>query len=235
MNLKVANLVAVQFGVFVGIVSWLAYSRFESAEPRIAAVEIQKRPMNSVAAVAPISDLGSQVSRALDDGTDGEQDQSIGEQPAQATQPHHYSPEAVQQYMALAAQQYYQQIAPRRYASSGLENGSSVAVTPSYPEVAQEPEVAPPDYPAPQTVAYVQPAQTVLYPEPVQFVVFSNARSFARRCRPAAPFAGAHMPAAHRRAERAECHPHGHAMVLRQDAAMKSCRPTRELMAQGKR
>ena len=26
MNLKVANLVAVQFGMFVGIMSWLAYS-----------------------------------------------------------------------------------------------------------------------------------------------------------------------------------------------------------------
>ena len=66
MNLKVANLVAVQFGVLLGIVSWLAYSRFESAEPRIAAVEMRKSPAAPAAAVAPISDLGSQVTRALD-------------------------------------------------------------------------------------------------------------------------------------------------------------------------
>jgi hypothetical protein len=34
MNVKVATLVEVQFGVPIGIASWLVYSRFESAEPR---------------------------------------------------------------------------------------------------------------------------------------------------------------------------------------------------------
>src|SRR5664279_4497850 len=130
MKVKVANLVAVQFGVLVGIASWLAYSRFESPEPRIAAAERRESPAAPAAAVAPISDLGSQVTRALEDDADREQDQSIGEQPVQATLPHQYSPEAVQQYTALAAQQYYQQIAPRRYASAGVANSSLAPVTP---------------------------------------------------------------------------------------------------------
>jgi hypothetical protein len=181
MNLKVANLVAVQFGVLIGIVSWLAYSRFESAEPRIAAVETRKSHAAPVAAVAPISDLGSQVTRALDDGADSEQDQSIGDQPAQATQPHRYSPEAVQQYTALAAQQYYQQIAPRRYASAGVAS-TSAPVAPAYTEVAQEPAAVSSDYAEPlQTVAYAEPNQVVVY-QP-QFIVFSNQRRFPNRCR----------------------------------------------------
>ena len=182
LYLKVANLVAIQFGVLVGIMSWLAYSRFESAEPRIAAVEMRKRPVDSVAAVAPISDLGNQLPRALDYGADREQDQPIGEQPAPAAQ--QYSAEAVQQYTALAAQQYYQQIAPRRYASSRVENRSVAADSLSYAEVNREPAVVPADYvESSQPIEYTQPAQIVYY-QPVQYVVFSHPLRFAKRCRP---------------------------------------------------
>ncbi len=104
MNLKVSNLIAIQLGVLVGIMSWLAYSRLESAKPRLAALETRESPATP-AAVIPVSDLGSQVTRALNDGADREQDPSSGEQPAPATLPHQYSPEAVQQYVALATQQ----------------------------------------------------------------------------------------------------------------------------------
>ena len=83
MNVKVANLVAVQFGVLVGIASWLAYSRFELPEPRIVAADRRESPAAPSTAVAPISDLGSQVTRALEEDADREQDQSIGEQPVQ--------------------------------------------------------------------------------------------------------------------------------------------------------
>src|SRR6267143_2612262 len=146
MNLKVANLVAVQFGIFVGMMSWLAYSRLPSDEPPTAA------------AVAP----GDQCPSTIDYRVGGDRAQPVGEQPAPA--PHEYSAAAVEQYSALAAQLYYQQIAPRRFASSWLENGSSVSVTPSYPEVAQEPEVVP-DYPASQTAAYVPTPQFIAYPQ----------------------------------------------------------------------
>jgi hypothetical protein len=197
MNVKVANLVAVQFGVLLGIVSWLAYSRFEAAEPRIAAGERRESPAAPASATAPISDLGSQVTRALNDDADREQDQSIGEQPAPATLPHHYSPEAVQQYMALAAQQYYQQIAPRRYASAGVTNNSIAPVTPIYTQRAQEPAAVSSDSAEPvQTVAYAEPTQIAVY-QP-QFIVFSNQRRFPNRRRPTLQ-AAPHTPTAHHR------------------------------------
>jgi hypothetical protein len=39
MNLKVAHLVSVQFGIFIGIVSCLVFSRFENFRPRAAAAK----------------------------------------------------------------------------------------------------------------------------------------------------------------------------------------------------
>jgi hypothetical protein len=201
MNVKVANLMVVQLGVLIGIASWLAYAHFESAEPRVAAAETRRSPAAPAAAVAPISDLGSQVTRALDDDADREEDPSNGEQLAQATMPHQYSPEAVQQYTALAAQQYYQQIAPRRYASAAVANSSVAAAAPAYTEVAQEPAAVSSDYAEPlQNVAYAEPAPVVVYPQP-EFIVFSNQRRFPNRCRPTRRPA-ALTPATHRRPDR---------------------------------
>jgi hypothetical protein len=232
MNVKVANLVVVQFGVLIGIASWLAYSRFESVEPRIAPREVRESPAARVAAVAPISDLGSQVTRALDDGADREQDQSIGEQPVQVTLPHQYSPEAVQQYTELAAQQYYQQIAPRRYASAAVANSSMAPVTPIYTQVAQEPAVSS-DYAEPvQTVADAQPTQIAVY-QP-QFIVLSNQRRFPNRCRPTLkPAAG--TPDTHRRPDRKGSHQNVCAVAPRRNPDGPSCKPGQESGSRGKR
>lgn len=237
MNLKVANLVAIQLGVLVGIMSWLAYSHFESAGLRVAAVERRESPAAPVAAVAPISDLGSQVSRALDNDADREEDESIGEQPALPVQPHQYSPEAVQQYTALAAQQYYQQIAPRRYASASVAS-TSAPVAPAYTEVAQEPAAVSSDYVEPlQPVAYAEPAQVVVYPQP-QFIVFSNQRSnqrrFPNRCRPALQSA-AGTPITHRRPDRGGPHQNVCGVAPRKNPDAPSCKPGQESKPRGKR
>ena len=220
MNLKVANLVAVQFGMFVGIMSWLAYSRLESAEPR------------KVNPVSPISEPAGQRPYAVDYRADRERAQSVAEQPVPVA--YEYSPEAVQQYSALAAQQYYQQIAPRRYASSGLENGSIAADAPSYAEVDQAPVAVQSDYPEePQTVAYVQPTQFIVYPQP-QFVVFSNRRRFANRRR-STPHPGALMPTTHRHPDRPRSQPSGNGVAPRQNASAPTCRPTQGFESKGKR
>jgi hypothetical protein len=232
MNLKVANLIAVQFGILVGIMSWLAYSRFESAEPRIAAVEMRKRPVDSVAAVASISEPGSQLSRALDYGADPEQDQAIAEQPAPAA--HQYSAEAVQQYTALAAQQYYQQIAPRRYASSRVENRSVAADSLSYAEVNRDPAVVPADYAeSPQPNAYAEPAQ-IVYSQPVQYVVFSNSRRFANRCRPPPP-PDVVTPVAHSGSGRRGPHRNVCDVGPRRNPNVPSCRPSQGFKSWEKR
>ena len=233
MNVKVANLVVVQFGVLIGIASWLAYSRFESPEPRIAAVKTRESAAAPSAAVAPISDLGSQVTRTLDDGADREQDQSIGEQQAMPVQPHQYSPEAVEQYTQLAAQQYYQQIAPRRYASAAVANNSLAPVTPIYTQVAQEPAGVSADYAEPvQTVADAEPTQIAFY-QP-QFIVFSNQRRFPNRCRPTLqPAAG--TPDTHRRPDRKGSHQNVCAVAPRRNPDGPSCKPGHESRPRGKR
>jgi hypothetical protein len=222
MNLKVANLIAIQLGIFVGIMSWLAYSRLESAKPHVAA-ELPERVTKPAGPVAQGIKADDQNPEAVDDRTDSDEAQPIADQPAPTF--HQYSAAAVQHYSDLAAQQYYQQIAPRRYASSGLQNRSVVAEAPSYAQVEQEPAVDA-DYSEPQTAAYVQPSQIVVYPQP-QFVVFSNSRRFSNRCRPTSPVNGGHVATTHRRQDRPRRHLSG-STVLESPASPSAAlrRPT---------
>jgi hypothetical protein len=231
MNLKVANLIAVQFGIFIGIMSWLAYSQLPFGEPRRAA-EVQEPMVGPVTTFAPASNPGDQRFQTVDYRADQERSQPVAEQPAPAVQ-HEYSAAAVQQYSALAAQQYYQQIAPRRYASSGLENASVAADSPSY-AVAQQPAAVSSDYAeSPQTVAYIQPTQVVVYPQP-QFIVFSNQRRFANRCRSTHP-PGALNTITHRRPDRVGPHLGGNGIVPRRNPNTPSCRPAQGLGLRGNR
>lgn len=181
MNLKVAYLVVVQFGMFIGIVICLAFFRFELSKPRTAA-EMRKPAIQRAAAVERMTEPEDESADMADNREMREPAEPLTEQPAPAL-PTQYSPEAVEKSMAILTKLYYEQIAPRRTASS---NPPNTAVAPSSAEVAQEPQVVQYDDPAPQTVAYVQPPQFVVYPQPIQFVVFSQPRRFDSRCRPAA-------------------------------------------------
>jgi hypothetical protein len=248
MNLKVANLIAIQLGIFVGIMSWLAYSRLESAGPRSAA-EARKTAVEPVAPARPASPAEEQGPSAVDNRTDRDEASPNTEQPAPVMQ-HEYSPAAVQQNSALAAQLYYQQIAPRRYASSGSQDPFIVAKAPSYTEVEQAPAVVA-DEPAPQTVAYVEPTQVVVYPQP-QFILFSNSRRFANRCRPTSPVIGENVARTHRRADRPRTHLSGSThstslsaglcrpaksfgVVQRRNDKVASCGPTQGFGSRGRR
>ena len=208
MNLKVANLIAVQLGIFIGIMSWLAYSRFPSAEPRT-----RERPPESVAAFAPVFKPADQRLQAADYSADGEGAQPMAEQTAQAAL----------DYSALAAQLYYQQIAPRRYASAGPANASIGGNSLSYTTVAQEPAAVPADYvDSPQTVAYAQPTQFIAYP--AETVVFSNSRSFGNRFR-STRHPGALNATTHRRPNRAGPHQNIFEVVPGQIPNAASCPP----------
>lgn len=251
MNLKVANLIAIQLGIFVGIMSWLAYSRLESTPPRIAA-ELQERAAKPAGPVGPGMKADDQRRDAVDDGADRDEPQSTAEQPAPVMQ-HEYSVAAVQQNSALAAQLYYRQIAPRRYASSGLQNSPAVAEAPAYAPVEQEPAVGA-DYSEPQPVAYVEPAQIVVYPQP-QFVVFANSRRFGNRCRPTTHTPGTPLANAHRRLDRPRSHlndssafenppspsaalrhpTNSFGVVQRRNDKSASCRPTDGFGSRGRR
>jgi hypothetical protein len=200
MNFKVANLVAVQFGIFVGMMVWLGYSHLRFATPRTT-TETQDNRTKLVTTVAPMSEPGDERPDTADDGVDREQSEPIVERPVS----NQYSPAAVQQYQALATQQYYQQIAPRRYASSS-ENNSFAAVAPSYAEAAQEPAVEQADEPVPQPVAYNQPTQFIVY-QP-QILAVSSRQRFSNRCRPS-PRSNALLPLTSARPDRGDCRPNG--------------------------
>jgi hypothetical protein len=248
MNLKVANLIAIQFGIFVGIMSWVAYSHFESAKsPRLAG-ESGKGPVNSVAPVAPAApfapmvDPEGQRSVPVDYRADPDRAQPVTQQPVPVVH-YQYSPEAVEQYTALAAQQYYQQIAARPYVSSSVQNRSTGAET-SYAQVAQAPVVVQLNEPEPQTVAYDEPAQIVAYAQPYPFFAYSNARSFGRRCRRPPPRHGILTPVTHRPHERRgprlsglreSCPPRSLGIIQRRVADAPPCRPTQSFKHHGKR
>jgi hypothetical protein len=173
MNLKAANIIAVELAILIGLMSWLVYSRLPSAAPRTAAEKFRQSTADSEEAVASVLEPGKQRPSTTDYLTDYQQAQLLAEQQALI--------------------RYQQEIAPRPYANSRAEKGVIAANSPSYAEVDQEPAVvASEDVASPQTVAYVQPAQVVEYPQPVQtivyaqpiqIVVFSNPRRFANRCR----------------------------------------------------
>ena len=55
MTLKFAHLVAIQFGLFVGVVSCLLFFRFDSAKPRTAA-EMRERVTEIAAVVKSLSE-----------------------------------------------------------------------------------------------------------------------------------------------------------------------------------
>jgi hypothetical protein len=169
-----------QFGILVGIVCCLVYSRLEYSRPRPAAVKHVSAPDEQLADMVGADD-------------DAESPESLTDRRVSAL-PNEYSPEAVERYRALSAKLYYEQIAPRRTAGSS----SAAAAAPAYTELVEEPAVV--NDPAPQTVAYVQPTQAVVY-SPAQVVAFSRPRRFDNRCRPAS-HPNALAPNPHRRPDR---------------------------------
>jgi hypothetical protein len=237
MNLKVAHLVVVQFGMFIGIVICLAFSRFEYDRPRTAA-EMRERATERAAAVERMAEPEDERDMA-DNREKLESAEPLTDQRAYPL-PNEYSPEAVEKSMAILTKLYYEQIAPRRTASSSPAN---TAVAPSSAEVVQEPQVVQYEDPAPQTVAYVQPPQFVVYPQPVQFVVFSQPRRFVGRCRPA-PHPGALASNSHRRWDNGGTHLNGlpesrpprfFGLEQRRTAGVPTCPSTQGLASRGNR
>lgn len=233
MKLKIVNLIAIQFGIFIGIVGCLVYSRFESAKPRTTA-EMREHSTEHAAPSQPVSEPG---------------DQRANPEPAQVVPgqlapvlPNEYSAEAVERYRAEATRLYYEQIAPRRKTSSALTYSSSAAVAPSYTEVAQEPAVAQTYEPAPQPVAYVEPAPAFVYSQP-GFVAFSHGRRFVNRCRPT-PHHNTLASSPHRRPDKRGIHlngstdcrpPRSLGVVHRRNTGVAACTPTQGFRPRGKR
>jgi hypothetical protein len=167
MKLKIANLVAIQFGIFVGTMSWLVYSSLPSNEPR-AAAEAQESMMPPVAREARSFEPRNPRPHTRDYAADRDRARQRDEQ------------------LQPMSQDYDEEIAPEPYANSGPDAASIGGNSLSYTTGAQEPAVAPTEYvDSPQTVAYAQPPQFIAYP--AETVVFSNSRSFGNRFRSTRP------------------------------------------------
>lgn len=241
MNLKVAHLVSIQFGIFIGVVVCLVFSRFEYRRPH-AAGEMRKPATERATTVEPMSEPEDQASDMVDDAAAPEQSDRFTEQPAPAL-PNEYSPEAVEKSRALLAKLYYEQIAPRRFTSGNPATTQVAAVAPAYTEAVEEPAIDQTNDPVPETVAYVQPTQVIVYPPPAQFVVFSHPRRFVNRCRPA-PQTGALASNSHRRHDSGGTHlsgspgprpPKSLAVVHRGNTGVPTCPSTQGFTPGGKR
>jgi hypothetical protein len=197
MKLKVAHLIAVQFGIVIGIVICLVVLRFESPKP--TAAEMRGLATERAAAIDRASEPHDELGDLADNREKLEPVEPLADQLSYPL-PNEYSPEAAEQSMAVITKLYYEQIAPKRKASSNRANSSAADIAPSYTEAAPQPEVVQYEEPAPQPVAYVQPTQTVVYYQPVPVVVFSNPRRFDNRCRPA-PHPGSVASNSHRRSD----------------------------------
>ena len=154
MNPKIANLIAIEIGILIGLMSWLTYSRFPSTEPGTEA-RMQESAATPVTTVAPAFEASNQRPSTVDYSAEREQARLMAERSA-----------------SLASlQRYYQAIATEPYTRSGLDNSSIAVDTPSYTAAEQPAE----DLAPPQTVIY--------YAQPIQTVVFSNPRRSRDRCR----------------------------------------------------
>jgi hypothetical protein len=179
MNLKAAHLVSIQFGIFIGIVCCLAFSRFEYFRPR--GTSEKRAPITKRAAAVEPTSQSDEQTPDMEDASDPELAEAAAE-PERTPLPNEYSAEAVERYRAEATRLYYEQIAPRRLVTTTVTTAA-----PTHAKAVQEPVVDQTYDPAPEPVAYVQPTPVIVYSQPVQYVAFSQPRRFANRCRPGSP------------------------------------------------
>jgi hypothetical protein len=216
MNEKVANVIAVELAILIGLMSWLIYSRFPSTAADTAA-EMEEGSVVPFATVASVSKPRNQRPHTMDYRADRERVAVADKQPVPT------------------AQEYDQEIATQPYADSGHEDGSTSADSPTYAEADQEPAVAQSDdLTSPQTVAYAQPSQIVVYSQPAQIIVFSTPRRFTNRRR-LTPRPGAFMATNHRRPDRVGPNTSEDGILPRQNPNAPSYRPTQGFGARGHR
>src|SRR6266850_1827872 len=163
MSPKIANLIAIETGILVGLMSWLTYSHLRSSEPR-AEAGIQENMVAPVRGVAPVTPVAPAF-------------EASNKRPSTAE----YNAEREQARLmaerSASLQSYYREIARESGTRSALEDGSTVVDSPTYAEVNPEPAALADEYVAPpQTVFYYAPAA-------VQNVVFANPHRFRNRCR----------------------------------------------------
>ena len=202
MSTKTANLIALELGILIAILAWLAFSNVSSVK-RHTVTSDQERATGSFATITPVLHAGNQRPRAADYLAD-----RAGEQQADEQQ-------------GAAPQQYNQEVAAEPYGNSGPDDSVVTGDAPSYAGVDEEPLAYPPDYlvsPLDAIASYVQPAQ---------IIIFSNPRSFARRPRSTPRFGGGRMMVAQRPAGGRDFRATGGGFAPGRSVSVRPSRPSR--------
>lgn len=153
MSTKVANVIAIELGILIALLAWLAIARIPSVHSLPRAPE-RARTDGSFATVAPVSRSSPQNLYATNDGAE--------------------SGGLAQPVEKQAAPEYVEELATEPVANSDYAEDFVAETPPYYGAVEQVPVVSTPD-------CYVAPvAQYVEFVQPRQIIVFSNTRSFAR-------------------------------------------------------
>jgi hypothetical protein len=205
MNTKVGNVIAVELGILIVILAWLAFSNFSRVKQRAPAEE-QEPADSSFATITSLPLPANPRRYAADYFTAQQRQQLAAQQQAQTLQ--------------YETMQYDQQLAPapdtNGEAYDSVTSGTSPYDVGVYPEPVTSPD------------SFAWPYDPVLvYPPTSEIIVISNARAFARRQAPR--FARPRMTIVHRRPLRdggAQFHSHSRAVKPRSTANPRSFRPS---------
>ncbi|HAF14968.1 MAG TPA: hypothetical protein DHU55_00575 [Blastocatellia bacterium] len=214
MNTKVANVIAVELGILIVILAWLAFSNFSRVkQPTLA--EEQEPADSSFATVTSLPRPANPRQSAADYFTDQQRQQLAAQRQAQTLQ--------------YGTMQYDQQFASAPDTSANADDRVTTGTSPYYAGVYPQPVTSPDSFAWPYDPVLV-------YPPTSEIIVISNAQAFVRRAAPR--FARPPMTVVHRRppggggaqfqapGRAFDLHPRGGGVILRRTANPRSFRPS---------
>jgi len=175
MNTKVANVIAVELGILIVILAWLAFSNFSRVKQPTLAGE-QEPADSSFATVTSLPRPANPRYSAADYFTDQQRQQLAAQRQAQTLQ--------------YGTMQYDQQLAPAPDTSADAGDSVTTGTSPYYADVYPQPATSPDSFAWPYDPVLV-------YPPTSGIIVISNGQAFVRRGAPR--FARSPMMVVHRR------------------------------------
>jgi hypothetical protein len=176
MNAKVSNIIAVELGIVIVLLAWLAFSNFYRSKQPTPTAEEQELADNSFATITSFPRPATLRHSAADYFTDQQRQQLAAQRQAQTLQ-----------YQTM---QYDQQLVPAPDANGYADDSVTTGTSPYYAGV----------YPPPTTSpdSFAWPYDPVLeYPPTSEIIVISNGQAFVHRLAPR--FARPRMMVVHRR------------------------------------
>jgi len=163
MNMKVANVIAVELGILIVILAWLAFSNFSRVKKQPTLAEEQEPADSSFATVTSLPRPANPRHSAADYFTDQQRQQLAAQRRAQTLQ--------------YGTMQYDQPLAPAPDTGAYAEDSVTAGTSPYYAGVYPQPVTSPDSFAWPYDPALV-------YPPTSEIIVISNARAFVRRVAP---------------------------------------------------